>query len=374
VSPEPPIQGSSTVESRFAPPPVPEQSPYAPPPSSTLPQTFNSSAAPPAAAPPAAASPAPEVSTPTPPITFDPRFAPQPDPPPSPAPPLETPIAVPAVAPPPQAPGLSWVATDVGAQTLYWTPSPTPPVPVPPESTPPWDRQRSPSPSADTLSDGGEPEIGSLTAESRTSRFIIGLTLGLVVALFTGVGVYVAGVATGGKPVAEASTAPSNSLRPFEATQKALNEAKFSGDLVPLAQPWLPYMGACLADTDIGGPKLLADETRHVFCRYGGVSVHFAQYKSETAVNLERNYREQLNLTTDNLQPGQQAPSQKTGGVSHVPGDYVEYALKGDDGRPLCGIWWDRGNSSGALFMEALCQEALGGSWAPLRDLWQRFS
>lgn len=69
--------------------------------------------------------------------------------------------------------------------------------------------------------------------------------------------------------------------------------------------------------------------------------MHFAEYKSESALNLERDYRQQL---------------------------------KGDDGRPLCGIWWNRDNSSSAMLMEALCRETLGGTWAPLRDLWQRYS
>jgi hypothetical protein len=196
----------------------------------------------------------------------------------------------------------------------------------------------------------------------------------LVVALLAGVGAYFLGTATGGKPAPTPSAAPSASLHLFEARQRALNEAKFGGDLAPLAQPWLPYLGACLSDTDSGGPKLHANETRHVFCLFGGVQVHFAQYKSEAATNAERAYREQLNQTTDSLAPGQQVPSRKTGGVSHAPGDYVEYALKASDGRPLCGIWWNLEHSSGAVYLLALCREVLGGEWPPLRDLWQRYS
>jgi hypothetical protein len=222
--------------------------------------------------------------------------------------------------------------------------------------------------------DPDRPRIAWSPPEPKRPRFLAGLAIGLVVALLAAAGAYFAGAATGTRPAPVASTAPSPSLHPFEANQKTLNEAKFSGDLTALAQPWLPYLGACLADTDTYGPKLLPDEARHVFCRYGGVSVHFAQYKSEDALSLERTYRQQLNLTTDSLAPGQQAPSRKAGGVSHAQGDYVEYALKGDDGRPLCGIWWNRDSSSGAVFMEALCQDTLGGSWAPLRDLWQRYS
>jgi hypothetical protein len=196
----------------------------------------------------------------------------------------------------------------------------------------------------------------------------------LVVALLAGAGAYFLGTATGGKPVATPSPTPSPSLPVFEATEKRLNEAKFTGDLVPLAQPWLPYLGACISDTDPGGPKLHSNETRHVFCVHEGVQVHFAQFKSEAATNDERAYREQLNQTTDSLAPGQQVPSLKTGGVSHAQGSYVEYALKSGDGRPLCGIWWNLEHSSGAVYLLALCREVLGGEWAPLRDLWQRYS
>jgi hypothetical protein len=208
----------------------------------------------------------------------------------------------------------------------------------------------------------------------RAPRFVTGLVIGLVVAVLAATGAFFIGTATGGKPVAGPSAAPSPSLPLFEANQKTINEAKFGGDLVPLAQPWLPYLGSCLSNTDSDGPKLLADETAHVFCRYGGVSVHFAEYKSQAAMNTERDYRRQLNSMTDSIQPGEQAPAQKKGAVSHAQGEYVEYALKGSDGRPLCGIWWNLSNSSGAMFMEALCHDVLGDQWAPLRDLWQRFS
>jgi hypothetical protein len=208
----------------------------------------------------------------------------------------------------------------------------------------------------------------------RRSRFTIGLVIGLVVALLAGAGAYFLGTATGGKPVATPTPAPSPSLPLFEAEQRTLNGAKFSGDLIALAQPWLPYLGACISDIDPGGPKLHANETRHVFCLYGGVQVHFAQFKSEAAANDERVYREQLNKTTDSLARGQQVPSQKAGGVSHAQGDYVEYAIKASDGRPLGGIWWNLEHSSGAVYLLALCREVLGGEWAPLRDLWQRYS
>ena len=193
-------------------------------------------------------------------------------------------------------------------------------------------------------------------------------------ALLAGAGAYFLGAATSGKPIATPTPTPSPSLPLFEATQKRLNSPKFTGDLVPLAQPWLPYLSGCLADTDARGPKLPPDERRHVLCQYNGVTITFGLYSSEAALSDGRAYRQGLKLPDDLQVPGQEPPSQKAGGVSHVQGDYVEYALKGRDGRPLCGIWWNREGSPAAVFMEALCSETLGGSWAPLRDLWQRYS
>lgn len=260
------------------------------------------------------------------------------------------------------------MAEEQPTTATYWSPVPTVPVSAPPQSPPAWQQRWAPrSTDPYALDEPAPPGRG-------TPRFLTGLVIGLVVALLAATGAFFIGSATAGKPAAGPSAAPSPSLHAFEANQKAINEAKFSGDLATLAQPWLPYLGTCLSDTDQYGPKLLDDETKHVFCRYGGVSVHFAQYKSEAALNAERNYRRQLNETTESLAPGAQAPGQKEGGVSHAQGDYVEYALKGGDGRPLCGIWWNRTQSSDAVFMEALCHEDLGDQWAPLRDLWQRYS
>jgi hypothetical protein len=260
------------------------------------------------------------------------------------------------------------MAAELPTVTTSWPPAPTMPISAPPQSPPPWQQVWAPSASDPYASNEPAPPGKS------TRRLLTVVVVGLIVALLTAAGGYFLGAATSGKPTAGPSATPSPALPLFEANQKALNEVKFSGDLVPLAQPWLPYLGGCLSDTDLDGPKLLADETRHVFCRYGGVSVHFAQYKSEAAMNNERDYRRQLNQTTDSLAPGQQVPSQKKGGLSHAQGDYVEYALKGSDGRPLCGIWWNLAHSSGAMFMEALCHEVLADQWAPLRDLWQRYS
>jgi hypothetical protein len=218
------------------------------------------------------------------------------------------------------------------------------------------------------------PPLGSVEKRPSGGRALLWTILvAVVVAVLAGGGGYFLG--GGGKKQADAGPKPSASpsLDAFAQSQATLNRAKFDGDLLPIATPWLTDMGGCVSDTDTGGPPLQPDETKHVFCRHGGVSVHFAQYKSQTARDAARAYRVKLSYTSPGLAPGQGAPGPKAGG-SGANGDYVEYALKEDDGRALCGIWWNRTDGSAALMMEALCEEVLGGDWQPFRDLWLRHS
>ena len=86
-----------------------------------------------------------------------------------------------------------------------------------------------------------------------------------------------------------------------------------------------------------------------------------------------RNYRQQMNLNSDDLMKGAEPPGRKDGGVSKASGRYIEYAVKIEDGRPMCGIWWDR-DGNAAMLVEAFCQDTLSGKWEPLRDLWSRHS
>jgi hypothetical protein len=133
-------------------------------------------------------------------------------------------------------------------------------------------------------------------------------------------------------------------------------------------------MGGCTSNNDTGGPGLSAGELTHVLCRNGGVFIHFASYPEPAKKEVARGYRQQLALDGPELAPGLVQPERREGGVTKAPGLYVEYAFKGDDDRTLCGIWWDRDGSAAAVYMEALCQETLGGDWEPLRDLWSRHS
>ena len=245
---------------------------------------------------------------------------------------------------------------------------------------PPWRRtnprpETTPPPSWLGLDLSGPQRIEPSPPEPPKSRLVLGLVIGLVVAVLAGVGAYFLGASTGGGSASPQPTAsPAPSLHLYESTQATLNKTKLDGPLAGLAQPWLPWLGNCAVSGEPGGPALQQTESKHVFCRYGGVSVHFAVYKSAADREVERAFRQQLHLNSAELTPGQQDPSTKTGPVTGVSGNYLEYSLKGSDDRALCGIWWDRQGETTAIFLETLCQEGLGGSWDPLRELWQRYS
>lgn len=209
---------------------------------------------------------------------------------------------------------------------------------------------------------------------------LVALAIAVAVGILAaGVGGYFIGASTATEPgtptTSTSGQPPADALPAYEAAQQELNRAKFTGDLAPLAEPWLPWIGGCATNNDPGGPQLPADEQGHVFCRYGGLSVHFAQFQSPTERNAARAYRQRLNLEANELAPGLEPPARKPGGVSKANGSYVEYAFLGSDERAVCGLWWDRDDGgAGALYLETLCEEGLGGRWEPLRDLWQRHS
>lgn len=229
---------------------------------------------------------------------------------------------------------------------------------------------------------GGYPGVGypggaPASPPQGPRKLILGVVGGLLVgALLAGTVGYLVGANTGEDRPGDATSSPApGGLRPYESAQLAINKEKFSGDLAVLAERWLPWVSGCAANTDEGGPQLPADEKVHVFCRYGDVSAHFAEYSSAGTRDAARAYRYRLNLDAADLAPGMEKPARKRGGSSNASGNYVEYAFRGSDKQPLCGIWWDRDDStSAAFYLETLCQQDLGGKWEPLRDLWQRYS
>ncbi|MEU4482411.1 hypothetical protein AB0F68_30760 [Micromonospora sp. NPDC023966] len=224
----------------------------------------------------------------------------------------------------------------------------------------------------DPLDSSGGPRIAPVARPSnnRTGLWIGGVVMAAVLA--GGAGLLAGKALGGGTEPGNPSASASPAL--YEATQYSLNKAKFDADLMPLAEPWLPGVGGCAIDTEVGGPKLPEGEKRHVFCRYLGVSVHFAVYESDAKKEAARAFRQQMGVIGRALAPGMREAAQSTGGASGAPGSYVEYAGNGQDGRPVCGIWWSRDNSTTALYLETPCTAGLGGNWDALRDLWHRNS
>jgi hypothetical protein len=226
---------------------------------------------------------------------------------------------------------------------------------------------------SDPLDTSGGRRITPVERPPRSRTGIWAVAVALTAVLAGGIGL-LAGSALGSDAESPEPGPSSSALPLFEATQASLNKAKFDGDLVPLAEPWLDKMGGCAVNGEVGGPQLPADEKKHVFCRYGGVSLHFGQYAGRTEKDAARAYRQQLNLAGGALAPGLREATRTTGGVTGATGSYIEYAFKGQDGRTICGVWWDRDDESSAFYMETLCENGLGGNWDPLRDLWRRTS
>lgn len=247
------------------------------------------------------------------------------------------------------------------------SPAPLSPAPLSPASVP---VSAQPVLAVDPFADQRR-RITPVDRPPRRSRVWLQVVVALVLLVAGGAIGFGWGNAQGG---ATAKPSPSPSLPIYEATQFSINKAKFDGALAQLAEPWLTRMGGCAADTDTGGPDLPPDEQRHVFCRYGGVSVHFALYESTAKEDAARAYRGQLSLTGTALAPGLREATRTKGGFTAAPGSYVEYAFKSGDGRPMCGIWWDRDDSVGAFYIETLCEAGIAGNWDALRDLWRRNS
>ncbi|MEU6202947.1 hypothetical protein ABZ814_05085 [Micromonospora musae] len=231
---------------------------------------------------------------------------------------------------------------------------------VPPISTP-----------SDPFDTSGETRIAPVSRPPRNRTW---LWIGAVVlaAVLAGGAGLLGGGALGGETPDDPSTSDSPPL--YEATQLSLNKAKFDAELAPIAEPWLPELGGCALDTEVGGPELPAGEKRHVFCRYLSLSVHFALYESPDKKNAARTHRQQMGVVNRALAPGLREAAKATGGASGAPGNYVEYAGNGHDGRPVCGVWWDRDDSATAVYFETPCAAGIAGNWDALRDVWKRTS
>lgn len=196
------------------------------------------------------------------------------------------------------------------------------------------------------------------------------ITGALVLALVAGTAGFFVGRSgdDGSAPSAEAS------LSPYEATLLSINKTKFEGELAPLAEPWLARVGGCATYGELGAPAVMADEKQHVYCQFSGAFLHFVLYPGKTEKDAQRAYRLQLNLASGTLAPGVRQATRTSGNKTGAQGSYVEYAFNLQDGRTMCGLWWDRDDTNGVTYIETLCKDGIAGNWDALRDLWRRGS
>lgn len=248
-----------------------------------------------------------------------------------------------------------------------------PPPPAPP--VPPPNLWQEPGPAQ------GPPRIVPSSPRPTGSRLVTGLLVGLLVGLVLfGSAGYLAGAnlahpAPAASHAPNAPTATATGLPVFERNQLALNRDKVKGDLALLASSWLPYLSSCVNSEEKGGPKLNAGEAFRVGCKYGGVSVTFVQYASVSDRDKSRARRVQWNTDAKQTMPGVADPTDKRTTSGNTHGNYLEYGFKSsDDSRVLAGLWWDNTDTPVAAYLVADWHDVLGENWAPLRDLWQRYS
>jgi hypothetical protein len=278
--------------------------------------------------------------------------------------------------PPQSGPPQVWAGQPTSAPPQQWSgaqPASGPPAQRwrPDPTLPPWGSEGlEPDPPS------AGPRFVSSPPEPR-SKLLLGLLIGAVV------GIVLAAPAgyflhTPGKQAAapQPSAAPSagSSLSAYETVRRDINKPKLAGDVAALAEPWLPYLGGCYANSEPNGPALNQGEKSHVACTFGGIAVHFATYDTLVARDQSRDYHVKLNGEADNLAPGLGTPGKKAGAVTGANGMYIEYAYRLNTGVTICGLWWDRDDDTSGVTLEAVCDRELDGKWEPLRGLWQRYS
>ncbi|MET8464024.1 hypothetical protein [Micromonospora zamorensis] len=266
-------------------------------------------------------------------------------------------------------PQLPWAVqvTPVSGQPVSASPQPVSATPQSPASS----ASAATVPLGDPFPTSGGRRIAPVARKPRRSKW--GLVTGAVVlTLVAGTaGFFVGRSGNDAKP----QTSTAATLPPYEATQLSVNKTKFfNSELEPLADPWLAQASGCEAYDEPGAPKLPAEEDQHVFCRYGNAFLHFVVYPTKKEKDAARAYRLQLNLAAGTLAPGLRHATRTNGNKSGAEGSYVEYAVNMADGKTLCGLWWDRDDTNGVTYIEALCKESLAGNWDALRDLWRRGS
>jgi len=168
------------------------------------------------------------------------------------------------------------------------------------------------------------------------------------------------------------------SLRPHEQSQLALNRAKFGGELARFAERWLPWVSGCTTNIDPGGPKLNDTATARVACGYGAATVYFVDYPSVAARDKARTRYLAQHIDAQQPTPGVATPTQTATPSGASTGSYLEFAYtitSGErTGQVVAGLWWDNTATPVAGYLLAYWSDGLGNSWPPLRDVWQRTS
>jgi hypothetical protein len=211
-------------------------------------------------------------------------------------------------------------------------------------------------------------------------KLVLGLLIGLAAGLLIfGTGGVIAGRATAptAKPVPTVAPTTEPPLGLYEQSQSALNQPKFTGELTPIAQGWLPYLAGCSRSGTTNGPALNVGEKTRVRCTFDGMTAIFVEYTSVAARDKARVTTLGQNVDARTLTPGVGAAKERAAPSGRTSGNYVEYAYKLTENnvtRTVSGIWWDDARTPVAAYLLAYWKDGVGESWAPMRDIWTRYA
>ncbi|MFD0745049.1 hypothetical protein ACFQ1L_26950 [Phytohabitans flavus] len=141
--------------------------------------------------------------------------------------------------------------------------------------------------------------------------------------------------------------------------------------LAAFAAAWLPDATGCASAAGEEG------EQSRVSCTLGKLGLHFVRFASAAERDTARLTRRQQHDDAQRLAPGATHVLRRPSASQRTRGEYIEFAYisgTGADAPIVAGIWWDNGDEPIAAYLEAPLAKDLDGSWAPLRDAWNRYS
>ncbi|MET3429381.1 hypothetical protein BJ973_008593 [Actinoplanes tereljensis] len=214
------------------------------------------------------------------------------------------------------------------------------------------------------------------TPAPNRGRLFVGIAAGLVAGLLLfGAGGFFVGRSTAPEP---AKPTVSTELSKFEQNQVKINKPVFAGtDLDAIVEGWLPYVSDCKRSGQPGGPVASAGETTRVACNLDGLALYFIEYNTVEDQNAAWEVAQSQNLGAHTLTPGVLEPFRRPAPSNRTQGHYAENASRvteGSETKTVAGLWWDDENSPISANLIADWKDQLGGSWAPMRDLWDRYA